>query len=59
MPVTVRVKLPVPMLAGFVPVSVGVEFMSVTALEAVLEVSAALVAVMVTVLGLGNAAGAV
>ena len=59
MPVTVREKLPVPMLAGFVPVSVGVGFIRVTALEADLEVSATLVAVIVTVFGLGRVVGAV
>jgi hypothetical protein len=58
-PLTVRLKLPVPMLAGFVPASVGVGFISVTALEALAELGAALVAVTVTVFGLGSEDGAV
>jgi len=58
-PVIVSEKLPVPMLAGLVPTSVGVGFMSVTTPEALAEVAAALVAVMVTVFGVGSAEGAV
>ena len=58
-PVRVRLKLPVPMLAGFVPTSVGVGFISITALEALAELVAALVAVTVTVFGLGSEDGAV
>jgi len=58
-PVTVSKKLPVLMLAGFVPISVGVRFISVTALDADLEESAALVAVTVTVFGEGRELGAV
>ena len=58
-PVRVTLKLPVPMLAGFVPTSVGVGFISITALEALAELVAALVAVTVTVFGLGSEDGAV
>jgi len=58
-PETAREKLPVSMLAGFVPISVGVGFIKVTALEAVAEVEAALVALTVTLLGLGSVDGAV
>ena len=58
LPVTAREKLPVPTLAGFVPISVGVGFRMVTALEDVAEFAAALVAVTVSVLGLGSDAGA-
>jgi len=58
-PVIVSENVPVPILAGFVPTSVGVGFMSVTALEALAEVEAALVAVTVTVFGVGRDAGAV
>jgi hypothetical protein len=47
------------MLAGFVPASVGVGFIRVTALEVDLELSATLVAVMVIVFGFGSVAGAV
>lgn len=58
-PLMVSEKLPVPMLAGLVPVRVGVGFMSVTALDALEELEAALVAVTVTEFGVGTAAGAV
>ena len=58
-PVTVSKKLPVPTLAGLVPISVGVGFISVTALDADLEESAALVAVTITVFGEGRELGAV
>jgi hypothetical protein len=58
-PVTMRLKVPVPTLAGFAPASVGVGFNRVTALEAVSVLRAALVAVIVSVLGLGSDAGAV
>jgi hypothetical protein len=54
-----REKLPVPTLAGLVPVSVGVGLSRVTALEAVVELEAALVAVTVRVFGLGRLVGAV
>ncbi len=57
-PDTVSEKLPVPTLAGFVPTSVGVGFMSVTAVEALADVDAALVALTVTVFGFGSDAGA-
>jgi len=46
-------------LAGFVPDSVGVGFKIVTALDALAEVTAALVAVIVSAFGLGREAGAV
>ena len=58
-PATVSEKLPVPMLAGFVPTSVGVGFINVTALVADFEASAALVPVTVTVFGDGRELGAV
>jgi hypothetical protein len=58
-PVSVIEKLPVPVLAGFVPASVGVGFKIVTALDALAEVLAALVAVIVNAFGFGNEAGAV
>jgi hypothetical protein len=58
-PVSVIEKLPVPTLAGLVPESVGVGFISVTALDALAVVTAALVAVMVNAFGLGSTAGAV
>ena len=58
-PVIVCENLPMPMLAGLAPTSVGVGFISVTALEALAEVAAALVAVMVTVFGAGSGKGAV
>jgi hypothetical protein len=57
--VSVIEKLPVPVLAGFVPLNVGVGFKIVTALDALAEVTAALVAVMVNAFGLGREAGAV
>ena len=59
LPVMVRLKLPVPTLAGFIPASAGVGFMSVMTLEALAELEAALVAVRVTVFGLGSELGAV
>jgi hypothetical protein len=52
-------KLPVPVLAGFVPASIGVGFKIVTALDALAEVLAALVAVIVNAFGFGREAGAV
>jgi hypothetical protein len=58
-PVRVMEKLPVPVLAGLIPVSVGVGFKIVTALDALAELTAALVAVIVNAFGLGSAAGAV
>jgi hypothetical protein len=58
-PVTASEKFPVPTLAGFVPESVGVGFKIVTALEEAAEVKAALVAVTVSVLGVGSVDGAV
>ena len=58
-PVSVIEKLPVPVLAGFVPTSVGVGFKIVTALDPLSEVVAVLVAVTVNAFGLGNVAGAV
>lgn len=58
-PVSVIEKLPVPVLAGFVPTRVGVGFKMVTALDALAELNAALVAVIVNALGFGNVAGAV
>ena len=57
-PVRVMEKLPVPVLAGFVPTSVGVGFRIVTAMEALADVEAALVAVIVKAFGLGSVAGA-
>lgn len=59
LPVTVRLKFPASMLAGFMPVSAGVGLMSVTALELVAELEAELVALMATVFGFGREAGAV
>ena len=58
-PVSVIEKLPVPVLAGFVPTSVGVGFKIVTALDALAVVVATLVAVIVSESGLGKVAGAV
>lgn len=52
-------KLPVPTLAGLMPVNSGVGFKSVTLLGPLAEESAALVARTVTVFGFGSAAGAV
>ena len=52
-------KLPVPVLAGFTPTSVGVGFKIVTALDPLAEVVATLVAVTVKESGLGSVAGAV
>ena len=57
-PVMVREKLPRLEVAGEMPVSVGVGLRRVTALDEDLEESAALVAVMVTVLGEGSVEGA-
>ena len=59
LPVTARVKLPVPTFAGFVPTSPGVGLSKVTSLDAFAEPEATLVAVMVSVLGLGSDQGAV
>ncbi len=59
LPVMVRLKFPVPTLAGLIPVSAGVGFMSVMALEPLAELEAELVAVRVTALGFGSEAGAV
>ena len=58
-PVTVRVKAPRFVAAGEMPAKVGVGFQRVTAEEEDLVLSAALVAVMVMVLGEGRVAGAV
>jgi len=58
-PLTVREKLPRLVEAGEMPERVGVGLRRVTALEADLEVSAALVAVTVTLLGEGGVVGAV
>jgi hypothetical protein len=59
LPVMAKEKLPVPTLAGFVPVRVGTGFNRVTALEADAELEAALMALTVKVFGLGSATGAV
>ena len=53
------VKFPVPTLEGLIPVRTGVGFRSVTLLEPLMDVSAALVARTVMVFGLGRAEGAV
>jgi hypothetical protein len=58
LPVTVSVKLPTLVAAGEIPANVGVAFHNVTVLEPDLLVSAALVAVTVTVFGEGKLAGA-
>jgi hypothetical protein len=58
-PVRVIEKLPVPVLAGLIPESVGVGFKIVTALDALAELDAALVAVTVSAFGFGSVAGAV
>ncbi len=58
-PVSVIEKLPVPVLAGFTPTSVGVGFKIVTALDPLADVVATLVAVTVSESGLGSVAGAV
>jgi hypothetical protein len=58
-PVIVMLNAPVPVLDGVMPATVGVGFNRVTALEAVAEDDAALVAVRVTVFGEGSEAGAV
>jgi hypothetical protein len=57
-PVKVMEKLPVPVLAGVTPTSVGVGFKIVTALDP-LAVVATLVAVIVNESGFGKVAGAV
>ena len=59
LPVTASVKLPVPMLAGLIPVRIAVGFRSVTALEEVAAAEAGLVALTVRVLEVGREAGAV
>jgi len=59
LPVTVSEKLPVPTLAGLMPVNTGVGFRSVTLLGPLADESAALVARTVTVLGCGRTTGAV
>jgi hypothetical protein len=59
LPVIARLKAPVPVLEGVIPAMVGVGFNSVTALEALAEEEAALVAVMVMLFGEGREAGAV
>jgi hypothetical protein len=59
LPVMASEKLPVPTLAGFVPLRTGVGLSRVTALEAVAELEATLLAVIVSVLGLGIDVGAV
>jgi hypothetical protein len=58
-PVSVIEKLPVPVVAGFTPTSVGVGFKIVTALDPLAEVVATLVAVIVNESGLGKVLGAV
>jgi hypothetical protein len=58
LPVRASEKLPVPMLAGFVPVREGVGFKTVTALEEFVELEAMLVAVIVRVFGVGSDDGA-
>ena len=58
-PVSVIEKLPVPVLAGLTPTSVGVGFKIVTALDPRAEVVTTLVAVIVSESGLGSVAGAV
>ena len=59
-PLIVRVKLPVPALAGVVSVSVGVGFSRVTALDADVAplVVAVVLAVIVRVFGVGSVVGA-
>ncbi len=59
LPVMASEKLPVPTLAGFVPLRTGVGLSRVTALEALAELEATLLAVIVTVLGFGSDDGAV
>lgn len=59
LPVTVSEKLPVPTLAGLMPLRTGVGLSRVTALEPVAVVCAELVALMVTVFGFGSVEGAV
>ena len=58
LPLTVSEKLPALVVVGEIPVSTGVGFQSVTALCPEAPESAALTACTVTVLGLGNMAGA-
>jgi hypothetical protein len=57
--VRVSVKLPVPTLAGLIPVSTGVGFRRVTLLEPMAEESAELVARTVMIFGFGRLPGAV
>lgn len=59
LPVTVSVKLPAATLVGLMLVRTGVGFKRLTLLTPLAEESAALVARMVMVLGLGREAGAV
>jgi hypothetical protein len=59
LPVRASEKLPVPTLAGFVPLSEGVGFKTVTALEEIAELEATLVAVIVRAFGFGSDDGAV
>ena len=59
LPVTARVKLPMPRLEGLMPVRTGVGLRSVTLLEPLTDVSAALVARTVMEFGFGKVAGAV
>jgi len=59
LPVIVMEKLPVPTLAGLMPVRTGVGFRMVAVLVADLVEEAELVARMVTELGFGRVAGAV
>lgn len=59
LPVTTSVKLPGFTAAGLIPVKTGVGFISVTLLVPLAEESAALVARIVMVFGLGSVAGAV
>ena len=58
LPITVREKLPTVMGFGEIEVTRGMGFSTVTAAAAVLRESATLVAVTLTGLGAGNAAGA-
>ena len=58
-PVTVREKFPVPMLAGLMPLNIGMGFRMETLLEPLALESAALVARIVTEAGFGSAAGPV
>jgi len=58
LPLTVNEKFPVFVDVGLIPLITGIGFIRVTALVPVAEESAALVALTVTVLGLGKVAGA-